>query len=337
MKGSFPYHSQLPLRWKNHLATLPETSPLVKQFLPSPDEINPELQKYALTDPLFDHKNHVAPQIIHRYKNRVLFTPTASCPITCRYCFRKNELNHFKADFFEPNWFETKKYLLNNSNINELIFTGGDPLQLSKEKLTFYLEELSEIPHLTDMRFHSRVPVIQPEVIHPYFFSLLNSFKKRFRFTLVIHTNHAEEWFFQEQFDFLKSCQENASTIRTLSQSVLLKNVNDSTQDLFALFHLLQKHNVQPYYLHHPDFVKGAIHFCLTLNEGYKIYQSLRDILPGHYLPHYVVESLDGSKKILVAELVNSSIMNTYGPADPFNRKQTSLSKIPEDRTSSVL
>ena len=72
---------------------------LAREFLPHRDELNP----LGLEDPIGDLEHSKAPQLIHRYSSRALFTPTSVCPVHCRYCFRKNELSAdhelFSADF----------------------------------------------------------------------------------------------------------------------------------------------------------------------------------------------------------------------------------------------
>lgn len=267
-------------------------SPLWRQFIPHRDE----LDNGGLADPIADHLHSKGHGIIHRYNNRILFSPTEICPIQCRYCFRKNEL-HQQDDIFKAKLSALETYLIENPQVEEVIFTGGDPLILSNNRLEDYLAHLSAIPTLRMVRFHSRTPVILPERIDRSFIALLNKYAHKFDLlSLVIHTNHTSEW----SPHFLQVLQKlRALPVHLLSQSVLLKGVNDDPEELALLFKMLVFNGVTPYYLHHPDPVKGASHFQLTLEEGRKIYHQLKQRVSGFVLPHYVVELPKGRGKAL--------------------------------------
>lgn len=264
-------------------------SALARQFLPHLDELNTK----GFNDPIGDREHSKSAQIIHRYQARALFTPTTVCPVHCRYCFRKNELNQGE-DFFDPNFEETLAYLKKHSEISEIIFTGGDPFTLSDQKIAFYLNAFKDLGHIKDIRFHTRYPVIMPERITDELVETLNSFKDHFRtLSIAIHTNHLEE------FDLATDeAIERLSGFQLLTQTVLLKGINDNTQILFDLFNHCLNLKMRPYYLHHPDQVKGGMHFYLSLEEGRKIFQPLRNLLPGWALPHYIIDIPEGHGKI---------------------------------------
>lgn len=264
---------------------------LARQFLPRTEE----LSDAGLADPIGDRANSKAPQLIHRYKSRALFTPTSVCPVHCRYCFRKNELSP-TDELFQSDFLETINYLQSHPEISELIFTGGDPLTLSNEKLEKYLEAFALIPSLKDIRFHTRYPVILPERLDADLLILLDKFAARFRtVSLVIHVNHRDEL-----DDEAKARIKLLSSInvQVLSQSVLLKGVNDSVSELKNLIEELMNLKVRPYYLHHPDQVKGGMHFYLPVEEGRRIYGALRDLVPGWALPQYVLDIPGGAGKV---------------------------------------
>ncbi len=260
-------------------------SALWKQFIPQSEENSPE----GLIDPIGDQNFLKAPQIIHRYHNRALFLPTTNCPVICRYCFRKNELG--QSELFYPKFNETIEYLRNNPQIEELIFSGGDPFILSDEKIALYLEEFSKIDSIKFIRFHTRTPIILPSRITNNLVKVLSnkSFKK---ITTAIHVNHPDELDQDVQEAISKLAHLNL-----ISQTVLLKGINDHPNILKDLIHLLIGLNIKPYYLHHPDKVKGAMNFYLDLETGRKIYQSLRDKVPGWALFNYVIDLPGGMGK----------------------------------------
>ena len=265
-------------------------SALWKQFLPSVEE---GLDLGRL-DPIGDKIHAKHNQLIHRYENRVLFTPTTVCPVLCRYCFRKNELSQ-KDEIFNQKFVEAIAYLKATPDINEVIFTGGDPFIMSNEKLALYVQEFSEMESIKYIRFHTRTPVILPSRIEEGLMSVLVSASALFKRCMVmIHINHISELTpdVEEAIELL-----NENNIEVYSQSVLLKGVNDTTEDLYNLFTALADLKVSPYYLHHPDEAKGAMHFHLPLEVGRRIFAPLHNRLAGWALPQYVIDIPGGEGK----------------------------------------
>ncbi len=267
-------------------------SALWKQFLPNEKEN--DLSSGRL-DPIGDKVYAQNNQLIHRYRNRALFTPTTVCPVLCRYCFRKNELAA-SDEIFQQKFVEAKKYLQDNSEINEIIFTGGDPFILSNEKLAYYLQELSEIESLKYVRFHTRTPIILPSRIDEGLIAILQSAQGLFKRSMVmIHVNHVSE-LTNDVIETFNALTDNH--IELFTQTVMLKGVNDTTEDLHQLFSMLADLKVKPYYLHHPDEARGAMHFHLSLEEGRRLFHPLHDLLPGWALPQYVIDIPGGEGKI---------------------------------------
>jgi len=285
----------IPERIAKKIKTQGKDSVLAKEFLPDLKELDANLNLEGLFDPIGDKNFNRAPQIIHRYQSRVLFTPTLACPIHCRYCFRRNELNA-KDDLFKIQLQDTLYYLKNHTEINEIIFTGGDPLSLSNEKIDKYLQLFSEISHIKHIRFHSRYPVILPSRIDDDFIRMINDYSTHFQtLSLAIHANHIEE--FDEEVN-LAINKMSQTRCQLLSQTVLLKGVNDNLNDLKNLMEHFISLKIRPYYLHHPDQVFGGMHFYLPLSRGRKVYSLLRKSLPGWAIPQYVVDIPGGEGKV---------------------------------------
>jgi lysine 2,3-aminomutase len=270
-------------------------SVLAREFLPHELEIDPVINERAFEDPIGDRKYFKAPQLIHRYKTRALFTPTSICPVLCRYCFRKNELNA-KDELFQKDFEKTLRYLRSHPEITEIIFTGGDPLTLSNEKLETYLTAFADLGTIQDVRFHTRYPVILPERLDEDFLKLISRMRAHFRTLSVgIHVNHRLE------FDEINTNRIRAlhqTGVQLLSQTVLLRGVNDSKEALLDLINTLLDIGVRPYYLHHPDHVKGGIHFYISIQKGREIFKDLRDEIPGWAIPHYVIDIPGGHGKV---------------------------------------
>lgn len=285
----------IPKRLADKIKRLGPNSALAREFLPHSDEVNSTIQFKGLVDPIGDKKYLKAPQLIHRYRTRALFTPTSICPVHCRYCFRRNELQ-VSEDLFQKDFELTLDYLKNHPEISEIIFTGGDPLTLSNEKIENYLESFSKIESIKDIRFHSRYPVIMPERIDDGFLGLLNFYGAKFRtLSLAIHANHIDEF---DDVAVKKILSLSKTPVQLLSQTVLLKGVNNSADELVQLINIFLELKIRPYYLHHPDQVKGGLHFYLSLKDGRRIYAQLRDQLPGWAIPHYVIDIPQGPGKV---------------------------------------
>ena len=284
-------------------------SPLAKQFIPSRLENDREA---GLIDPIGDQKFEKPGGIIHRYKNRILYSPTTICPINCRYCFRKNELFE-NLDTFKASLKELESYLQTHIEVEEVILTGGDPLILSNKKLKEILTTLATFKHIKYVRIHSRTPIILPARMDEELLELFKGFENNFdTISIAIHVNHESE--ISEEFE------KNIipfQRFNLLSQSVLLKGVNDNIESLVNLYKRINKLKIKPYYLHHPDLVKGAMHFYIPLELGRKIYGTLRDELPGWLIPHYIIDSSLGTGKNLAYNSENlvptGKILDRFG------------------------
>lgn len=279
-----------PLHFAKRIKEKGKDSSLWKQFIPN----EKENENSGLFDPIGDMNKAQPGQIIHRYRNRVLLLPTSRCPIYCRFCFRQNQMQD-NRELFEQNLNKTVDYLNQHSEINEVIFSGGDPLLLSNSKLEIYLKALESCRWIKYIRFHTRMPTVVPKRIDQGLIQLLERASQKFLAVhLALHINHASEW----DQEIKKVLELKKVGVNLLSQSVLLKGVNDNPHDLVQLFELLVDHGIRPYYLHHPDWVLGATHFYLPIEKGRKIYAKLRKHLSGWALPLYVIDVEQGKGKV---------------------------------------
>jgi lysine 2,3-aminomutase len=284
-----PYKTFIPKFFAEKIKEAGPKSALWKQFVPDTQELETST---GLVDPIGDQLFEQKGGIIHRYKSRLLYNPTTVCPINCRYCFRKNELDQ-NLDTFKPSLSELALYLEKNLEVEEVILTGGDPLILSDQKLDEIFRLISSYKHIRYLRLHSRTPIILPSRLNTSLLNIFNKYEDCFdSISLVIHTNHESE--------LNEDLQENLIPFKKfniMAQSVLLKGINNNEKTLIQLFKKMNTFGIRPYYLHHPDKVKGAMHFYLSIEDGRKIYGKLRDDLPGWLIPHYIVDSSSGNGK----------------------------------------
>ncbi len=256
--------------------------PLLLQVLPHHLEL--EEHPNFVTDPLGEEQANQQLGVLHKYKSRFLLTLTGACAVHCRYCFRR----HFPYQENLPkneDWLNIKNYIESQPDINEVIFSGGDPLTLSNRKLKLWIERLELLPQLKFLRIHSRVPIVIPNRVDKELVSLLKN--SRLRIIVVVHSNHANEL---DDFTCAKISELVEQKITVLNQAVLLKNINNSAQILADLSYRLFDAGIMPYYLHVLDKVKGAHHFDLSSEEINLIYKDVLENLPGYLVPKLVRE-----------------------------------------------
>ncbi|MGS2719231.1 EF-P beta-lysylation protein EpmB [Paraglaciecola aestuariivivens] len=234
-------------------------------------------------DPLLEQDNQ-QPGILHKYKNRLLLLVRGGCAINCRYCFRRhfpyadNHLNKHQ-------WQQALTYIANNPNIDEVIYSGGDPLMAKDDFLLWLTEQIAAIGHVKRLRIHTRLPVVIPSRITP---ELLKWFtKSRLKPVMVLHINHANEIdkHFASAMDKLKQ-----AGVTLLNQAVLLKGINDDVEQQIALNEGLFEVGVMPYYLHVLDKVQGAAHFDLPEVQAIELIKELIKRQPGYLVPKLVRE-----------------------------------------------
>ncbi len=263
--------------------------PIARQFEPSPREA--DAAPDDLVDPIGDLAHSVSECLIHRHPDRVLLAPTWACPVHCRFCFRRDRVGGKGPS---PELLaQALDYIRAHEEIREVILTGGDPLMLPQKRLQALLQELAAISHVQSLRIHSRVPVAAPQRITQGLARLLGRLDKPVY--LVAHVNHASEITPEAQAGFSRLRQAG---VPLLSQTVLLKGVNDRVDVLEDLFQTLLAAGVKPYYLHHPDLVPGTAHFRLGLAEGRALMAALRPRLSGLAMPVYILDRPGGLGKI---------------------------------------
>lgn len=274
-----------PMRVPRHFARLMQSGnphdPLLQQVLPSVKEFDSP-PGYSL-DPLEEQDTNT-PGLLHKYKSRVLLIVRGGCAVNCRYCFRR----HFPYSDNAPNSREWDKVLDNiqaDPNINEVIFSGGDPLMAKDSHLAKLAMKISEIGHIRRLRIHTRLPVVMPNRIDAEFIHWFTSLP--LQRILVLHVNHANE-VSEELKDKLKPLRRAGVTI--LNQAVLLKGINDTVSDQVSLSESLFDAGILPYYLHVLDKVQGAAHFDRDAGFAAQLMRDVIGELPGFLVPKLVRE-----------------------------------------------
>jgi lysine 2,3-aminomutase len=278
--------------------------PIARQFVPRVDELVTTPEERA--DPIGDLAHSPVTGIVHRYPDRVLLKAVHVCPVYCRFCFRREMVGPAGLGTLTgPELDAAIGYIADNHDIWEVILTGGDPLVLSPRRLREIMTRLAGIDHVKIVRFHTRVPVVEPERVDDEMVAALKASGKTTY--LAVHANHSREFTGAARAALARLADGG---IVLISQSVLLKGVNDDVETLASLMKTFVENRVKPYYLHHPDLAPGTGHFRVSIDEGQRLVTALRGRISGLAQPTYVLDIPGGHGK---ADIGTASIAGGDG------------------------
>jgi len=273
---------RVPRGFVNRMQRGDANDPLLKQVLPLGREL--EVTPGFVSDPVGDLASRAAPGVLHKYHGRALLITTGACGVHCRYCFRRH-FPYSEQSTTSSQWQAALDYLRQDTSIDEVLLSGGDPLSLSDQRLAQLSRSIESIPHIRRLRIHTRQPIVLPERVDQGFCTWLTSV--RLQKVVVLHTNHANEI----DASVRAACAKLAGCGATLlNQSVLLAGINDSVDLLANLSESLFAAGVLPYYLHLLDRVQGAAHFEVGADQGVALITALAARLPGYLVPKLVRE-----------------------------------------------
>jgi lysine 2,3-aminomutase len=265
--------------------------PIARQFVPTAAEL--EMQPGENADPIGDHPHSPVPGIVHRYPDRVLFKLVHVCAVYCRFCFRREMVGPGKESALSDDAYRAAiDYIRSHREIWEVILTGGDPLMLSPRRMSEIMADLAAIEHVKIIRLHTRVPVAEPGRISEEMVAALKV--EGVTTWVAVHANHARELTGTAR----AACARLVDAgIPLVSQSVLLRGVNDNIAALSDLMRAFVECRIKPYYLHHGDLAPGTAHLRTTLAEGQDLMRQLRGRVSGLCQPDYVIDIPGGAGK----------------------------------------
>jgi lysine 2,3-aminomutase len=268
--------------------------PIARQFLPDPRELETRQEENA--DPIGDHAHSPVEGIVHRYPDRALLKLTYTCAVYCRFCFRREMVGPGGEPALSAEALDKAlAYIAATPALWEVVITGGDPLILSPRRLRDVMARLSQIAHVKVVRFHTRIPVVDPALVTD---ELVQALKSPTQAVYVaIHANHAREFTPAAR----AACARLAEAgLPLLGQTVLLRGVNDDAATLADLMRIMVETRIRTYYLHHHDLAPGTSHLRTTLAEGQALMKALRGTASGLCQPTYVLDIPGGHGKVPV-------------------------------------
>jgi lysine 2,3-aminomutase len=287
--------------------------PIARQFIPRVEELVAGSGENA--DPISDHAYSPVAGIVHRYPDRVLFKLVHVCAVYCRFCFRREMVGPGKATALTPAAYrDALDYIRARKEIWEVILTGGDPLMLSARRLSEVMADLAAIDHVRIIRIHTRVPVADPARVSG---DMVAALRVEGATTWVaLHANHARELTDKARVACARLIDAG---IPMVSQSVLLRGVNDDAGVLEALMRAFVECRIKPYYLHHGDLAPGTAHLRTTLAQGQELMRGLRGRVSGLCQPDYVLDIPGGHGKSPVGP---NYLSDALSPADSFSAER---------------
>jgi lysine 2,3-aminomutase len=268
--------------------------PIARQFLPTEAELDVLPGEDA--DPVGDEAHSPVEGVVHRYRDRALLKLTHACATYCRFCFRREMVGPGGLKTLDAKALDAAMaYIASRPQIWEVILTGGDPLVLSPRRLKDAMTRLAAIPHVKVVRLHTRVPAVDPARVTP---ALVRAIKCAGKAVYVaLHANHPRELTQEAR----AACARFVDAgVPMLSQTVLLKGVNDDAETLGALMRAFVETRIKPYYLHHGDLAPGTGHLRATIEDGQAVMRALRGRWSGLCQPTFVLDIPGGHGKVPV-------------------------------------
>lgn len=289
IKASQLFPLKVPRSLLNRINKNTLNDPILRQVLPIAAECE-TVNGYSF-DPVGEQSDQPT-GMIQKYHGRMLLMVNGHCAINCRYCFRR----HYPYDdnrLSRPQWESALEHIANDHSISEIIYSGGDPLASSDKQLQWLTTQIAAIPHIKRLRIHTRLPVVIPNRITKAALQWMS--RSRLRTVVVLHINHVNELNDDTLKANLQSMRDAGITL--LNQAVLLKGVNDTTEDLVNLSEGLFEAGIIPYYLHVLDKIAGGAHFDTPEDAAKRLHHEITGLLPGYLVPKLVREEAEQASK----------------------------------------
>jgi lysine 2,3-aminomutase len=288
--------------------------PIARQFVPDIRET--EVAPEELADPIGDEARSPVKGVVHRYPDRVLLKPLHVCPVYCRFCFRREKVGPGGEALDAAELEAALAYIRGRKQIWEVILTGGDPLMMAPRRLGALVEALDAMAHIAVIRVHTRVPIADPARISDELVAALKP--ERAGLWIGVHCNHPRELAPAARSALARLADAGFPLV---SQTVLLAGINDDVETLCALMRALVSARVKPYYLHHPDLVRGTGHFRVSIARGQALMKALRGRLSGLAQPTYVLDVPGGHGKVPVGSSYLGGDADVLTVEDAFGKR----------------
>ena len=224
------------------------------------------------------------------YQNRVIFLLNMSCPVYCRFCFRKHKESRNEANPTQEDVKKAVDYVARTPSIKEIVITGGDPF-LNRTNMMTAIDGLKEVPHVQTLRLATRAVSYYPHLFYADNSFWLNYLKMKSlelqqggkRIEVATHFIHPDE-ISPGSLDIISELVRNGMSVYV--QTPFLKDCNDKGPELTRLFSLLRGAGAELHYIYIPcSPIHGNSVYWTTLSEGVHVSQYLRAHLSDRVMP----------------------------------------------------
>ena len=274
-----------PVRLSTHtIRQMRSSSHVAYQFMPFVEELDPVGYVNTWVGQFHDG-------LLERmYQNRVIFLLNMTCPVYCRFCFRKHKETRNQPNPSVKQIRTAVDYVADNPTIKEIVITGGDPL-MNRSNLDCAIEGLMAIDHVQTLRVATRSVSYYPNLFYANDSSLLKYLKSKSyalqmrgkRMELATHFIHPDE-ISPESLDLIADFVNHG--IPVYIQTPFLADCNDQGPELVRLFGLLRGAGAELHYIYIPcSAIQGNSVYWTPITQGIQAAHYLRAHLSDRVTP----------------------------------------------------
>ncbi len=203
--------------------------PIWRQVVPDAVELE---DRTGWEDPLNEENLSPVPNLVHRYRNRVLWLVSSECAVHCRVCTRKRRWQN-PQPLTEEGFQEGLRYIAAHREIKRRAALRRRPAPAAAPRLEAILSSLRQIGHVEVIRIGSRLPCVLPHGITTTLTGMLARYHPHLSESSLQSSAGAHP-------GSEPACHLLADAgIPLGSQTVLLRGVNDQAEVLGELFQSL--------------------------------------------------------------------------------------------------
>jgi len=229
-----------------------------------------------------------------RFPDRVLVMTSARCFMNCRHCTRRGLLGSAEVVRTDAELAGCVAYVRARPQVRDVLLSGGDPLALPDAGVLRFVDAFAALPQIDVVRVCTRAVCANPARVTARLARALGRSKKVWVNTQF---NCADEVTDEAR---LAAARLVDAGIPVSCQTVLLKGVNDSAEDLLALFRALTAARIRPYYVFTCDPVAGIGRFRVSRKRARELEGACAEAIGGLSLPRFVSDIPGAKRKVPV-------------------------------------
>lgn len=214
-------------------------------------------------------------RVIRKYRDRLLFLPTTSCLAHCRFCFRQDYMldEPVRRAAIEGALVDLACFLRENTEVREVILSGGDPLAIPPGDLARIIEFLLASTDV-DVRVHTKALSFHPDLLlRPEVKASL----VRDRVRTIFHVLHPYE-LCERTLAVLDELRQAGA--RFYNQFPIIAGINDHSAVLLELFRVAEKHRLRTVNVFAPEPIPGSDDYRVPLRRFYQLMDEVNVLAP---------------------------------------------------------